>query len=206
MVFNVRGNGGGNSEWGEEIVSAFWGDVWAKRAEALTGGNVVDWRASALNLATLRDEKKQIEAAGLDTGYTHRAIDAITTAIQDGNPLARVVEPSEAVSQTPPPNPVTRRVYFLTDGSCGSARLDFADLMHRLPGVVQVGQPTGADTVYMDIARKELPSGLASLGWGMQVYRDRTRGNNVWYDPKIRWTGGPMNDDAAVVRWIKSLH
>jgi hypothetical protein len=115
------------------------------------------------------------------------------------------VESDPGANAPTPPNPVTGRVYFLTDNACGSACLDFADLMHQLPGVVQVGLPTSADTVYMDIASAPLPSGLATLGWGMKVYRDRARGNNVWYDPKYRWPGGPMNDDEAVVRWIKSL-
>jgi hypothetical protein len=206
VVFDVRGNNGGNSNWGEEVVGAFWGEGWRAQADALVGGNVVDWRASPANLAMLRKDKEQAAAAGLETGSVNQDIAAIEAAIKQKKTFAHVVDMSDSVaSATPPPNPVTGRVYFLTDNACGSACLDFADLMHKLPGVVQVGLPTSADTVYMDIANAPLPSGLAQLGWGMKVYRDRSRGNNVWYEPKYLWAGGAMNDDEAIMRWIKSL-
>lgn len=205
VVFDVRGNNGGNSNWGEEVAGAFWGEAWRKQADALVGGNVVDWRASPENLAMLHKDIQQAKDAGLSIGDAQRSVDAMDVAIKDKKAFARVVEPSNSATAKPPPNPVTGLVYFLTDNACGSACLDFADLMHKLPGVVQVGLPTAADTVYMDIANAPLPSGLAQLGWGMKVYRDRARGNNVWYEPRYRWPGGPMNDDEAVVRWINAL-
>jgi hypothetical protein len=206
VIFDVRGNNGGNSNWGEDVVAAFWGEAWRRQADALVGGNVVDWRASPANLAMLHKDEQQAKAAGLSTASVDRAIDAIATAIKKGEPFARVVDTTDTVaSATPPTDPVTGRVYFLTDTACGSACLDFADLLHKLPRVIQVGLPTVADTIYMDIANEPLPSGLGQFGWGMKVYRDRARGNNVWYDPKYRWPGGPMNDDEAVVRWINSL-
>lgn len=206
VVFDVRGNNGGNSNWGEEVAGAFWSEAWRAQADALVGGNVVDWRASAANLAMLRKDEQQAKDAGLKTQSVEQAISAVEAAMKDGRAFARVVDTTDTVaSATPPPDPVTGRVFFLTDNACGSACLDFADLMHKLPGVVQIGLPTAADTIYMDIANVPLPSGLAQLGWGMKVYRDRSRGNNVWYEPKYRWPGGPMNDDEAVVRWIKTL-
>jgi hypothetical protein len=205
VIFDVRGNNGGNSNWGEEVVAAFWGEAWRKQADALVGGNVVDWRASPANLAMLHEDVQQAKDAGLSIGDAQRSVDAMDIAIRDKKTFARVVEPSDSATATPPPNPVTGRAYFLTDNSCGSACLDFADLLHKLPGVVQLGLPTAADTVYMDLANAPLPSGLGQFSWGMKVYRDRSRGNNAWYEPKYRWPGGPMNDDEAVVRWIKSL-
>ena len=147
VVFDVRGNTGGNSGWGEEIVKAFWGDAWQARADNLVGGNVVDWRASPANLAMLHKDIRQAKDSGLDTGDAQRSVDAIEAAMKDKKTFARVTEPSDPADGAAPPNPVTGRVYFLTDNACGSACLDFADLMHKLPGVVQVGLPTGADTV-----------------------------------------------------------
>jgi len=205
LVFDLRGNGGGNSEWGTAIVKAVWGEAWEQRAEALSGGFTVDWRASANNLATVTAAEQQIHKVGLDSDWLQPVIAAITKAKHEGKPLARVVDPSPKIDPLPPPDPVTGRVYFLADGACASACLDFADLMHNLPGVTEIGLPTSADTNYIDIASMELPSGLARLGYGMKVYRDRVRGSNVWYEPKARWPSGDMTDDAAVVRWIKTL-
>jgi len=205
VVFDVRGNGGGNSAWGNAIVKAFWGEAWEQRAEARSGGFVVDWRASPHNLAAVVAAEQQMGKAGLDTAQLQPIIAAIGKALREGKPLARVVDPSPKIDPAAPLDPVTGRVYFLADGACSSACLDFADLMHELPGVTPIGLPTGADTNYIDLAFVELPSGLARFGYGMKVYRDRVRGSNVWYEPKVRWPGGDMSDDAAIVRWIKSL-
>jgi hypothetical protein len=38
----------------------------------------------------------------------------------------------------------------------------------------------------------------------MKVYRNRLRANNEWYEPKIRWPGGVMSDE-AVTTWIALL-
>jgi hypothetical protein len=95
-------------------------------------------------------------------------------------------------------------VFLLTDPGCGSACLDFADLLLGLPGVTQVGLPTFADAVYVDVNDAELPSGLATLSYGMKVFRHRVRANNQWYEPKYRWPGGPMTGE-ALAKWLRAL-
>jgi hypothetical protein len=49
-----------------------------------------------------------------------------------------------------------------------------------------------------------LPSGLTNLNYGMKVMRGSVRGNNQWYEPKYRWPGGAMTDE-ALAKWVKSL-
>jgi hypothetical protein len=34
--------------------------------------------------------------------------------------------------------------------------------------------------------------------------RHSLRGNNQWYEPKYRWPGGEMTDE-AIAKWVKSL-
>jgi len=101
------------------------------------------------------------------------------------------------------PNPVKGQVYILTRG-CGSACLDFLDLALIVPGVTQIGLPTLADAIYTETSGLvPLPSGLSGLGYSMKKII-RRRQHNQWYEPKIRWPGGPMTDE-AVAAWIKSL-
>ena len=92
----------------------------------------------------------------------------------------------------------------LTEPRNISACLGFLDLLALLPGTERIGLPTGADTLNMDNAEAPLPSGRASLLYPMKVYRHRTRGANVAYQPAITWPGGPMTDD-AVARWVDTL-
>jgi hypothetical protein len=76
--------------------------------------------------------------------------------------------------------------------------------MLHLPRVVQIGRPTFADAVYIDANELPLPSGLTNLNYGMKVMRHSLRGNNQWYEPKFKWPGGEMTDE-ALAKWVKSL-
>jgi hypothetical protein len=205
VVFDVRGNHGGNSDWGEEIAAALWGRPWVDR---VTNGfdETADWRASPSNLAAVEGFLRRERAAGLteSVAYLQRVHDAMTAARAAHRPLARVDRPPKPANEEPPPNPIAGRIYLFTDGACASACLDFADLLRRLPGVRHAGLSTSADAIYIDNTYTRLPSGLAGLGYSMKVFRNRVRGNNEWYEPQVRWPGGEMTD-AAVARWVASL-
>jgi len=132
------------------------------------------------------------------------ALNPHATARRAGKVLARIEECPKEIKGPPPSNPVTGRVFFLTDNEYASACLDFADLVRRLPSVIHVGLPTSADAVYIDNTYAMLPSGLTGLDCSMKVFRNRVRKNNEWYEPAVRWPGGPMAD-AAVAKWVSSL-
>jgi hypothetical protein len=73
-----------------------------------------------------------------------------------------------------------------------------------LPGVVHVGQPTSADSIYIDNTGMMLPSGQGQLSYSLKVYRNRIRGNNQWYEPALKWPGGALTDE-SVAAWVKSI-
>jgi hypothetical protein len=204
IVLDVRGNGGGNSAWAEEIASALWGNALAQHVIA-SFDQSVDWRASPANIARLEQVVAQNRRDGLADAAAswQKALDAMKSALARGATLARVPDPPTAVGP-PPANPVTGRVYLLTDAGCASACLDFADIVRRMPGTTLIGLPTSADTLYVDVDYALLPSGLAGLTYAMKVYRNRVRGNNQWYEPDVRWPGGAMTDE-ALIRWIDAI-
>lgn len=205
VVFDVRGNGGGNSAWAERVASAFWGE----RAVAHISESfdwTVDWRVSPDNIAHLNSVVERNQRDGLTEAARSwaQARDALVAAQKHGLSLVRVPEPPKASTGPAPQNLVTGRVFLLTDGACASACLDFADVVRRLPNVTHIGLPTSADAVYIDNTEMILPSGLAVLSYSLKVYRNRVRANNEWYDPEIRWPGGVMSDQ-AITAWIAQL-
>jgi Peptidase family S41 len=204
VVFDVRGNHGGDSAWGEEVAAALWGKEWVKWI-TISFDNTVDWRASKSNYEFIQLMLDREKKAGLEDQVTYltKVSDAMKKALDSGSPLARV-EDSPTQSGPAPAQTVSGKIYFFTDNECASACLDFADLMTRLPKVRHVGLPTSADAIYIDNTYSVLPSGLAGLGYSMKVFRNRARGNNEWYEPKVRWPGGTMTDE-SVTRWITSL-
>ena len=206
VVLDVRGNDGGNSGWGSEVAAALFGKQTIDRIEGQFDWTV-DWRASSLNAAALRQAAEGSEKAGqtADALYRRELADEIETAAAAGKAYVLKSEPARLEANTPTEaSPFKGRVLLLTDYTCASACLDFADIARRLPGVVHVGLPTSADSIYIDNSGIELPSGHGSLSWSMKVYRNRIRSNNQWYEPAIRWPGGPMTD-AAVANWVRGL-
>jgi peptidase S41-like protein len=205
VVFDVRGNHGGNSAWGEKVASALWGEP----AVAHVVGSfdwTVDWRVSPDNLAYLGTIVERTERDGLTEAAQSwaQARDAIAAALKKGQSLVRVPEPPKSSARHAPKSLVTGRVFLLTDGACASACLDFSDVVRRLPNVTHIGLPTYADAVYIDNTEVLLPSGLAWLSYSLKVYRNRLRANNEWYEPQIRWPGGVMSDE-AITKWIAQL-
>jgi hypothetical protein len=205
VVFDVRGNGGGNSAWAERVASAFWGERAVQRVVDSFDWTV-DWRVSPDNIAHLNRTVERNERDGL-TGAARswaQARDAVVAAQKQNQSLVRVPEPPKAPTGPAPDSPVTGRVFLLTDNACASACLDFTDVVRRLPHVTHIGLPTSADAVYIDNTELILPSGLAVLSYSLKVYRHRVRANNEWYEPALRWPGGVMSDD-AITRWIRAI-
>ena len=112
---------------------------------------------------------------------------------------------NDAAMPVAPTNPMAAKIILLTDGHCNSACLDAMDLFLSLPGTVHAGTTTAADTIFMDISRVDLPSGLFALGYGHKAWTERPRGSNVPYRPAAQWTyAGDVRDDAAWKAWLDS--
>lgn len=207
FVLDLRGNGGGSSEWSQQIARVIWGRAAVDKAEV--SSEAVDWRASAGNLATLQGYKTAWQASSDGSpeaiAWAGKIADGIAAARARGEPLWRdasdAAEPAK-VNESPV-TPPAARVFVLTDWGCGSACLDAVDLWTAL-GATQVGQDTSADTLYMDVREKMLPSGVAQAVIPMKVYRGRKRGSNEPAVPRFRYTGD-MRDDAALARWVGTL-
>ncbi|HEY7643110.1 MAG TPA: S41 family peptidase [Steroidobacteraceae bacterium] len=205
VVFDVRGNGGGNSAWAEKVATAFWGERSVAHV-AQSFDWTVDWRVSSDNIAHLNEVVERTQRDGLTEAAQSwaQARDALVAAQKQGESLVHVADPPKTAGEPTPESLVTGRVFLLTDGACASACLDFTDVVRRLPHVTHVGLPTSADAVYIDNTEALLPSGLAWLSYSLKVYRNRVRANNEWYEPQVRWPGGVMSDE-AVASWIEQL-
>jgi len=205
IVIDVRDNRGGISAWGLTAAGYIWGEKLVQAVSASLPGDV-DWRASRANYAHISEFLQHAIANQLPPGDIAELTSVRTRMAQTlarGEPLSRETSPVTPLGKLPPPL-LRGSVYFLTDGVCTSACLDFADVVLRLPNVVQVGRPTDADALYIDLNHAELPSGLGVFQYSMKVYRTRIRGNNQWYEPKYRWPGGLMSDE-AIAKWIATL-
>jgi hypothetical protein len=208
IVLDLRGNNGGSSDWSGQVATILWGAAAIGRLPS--DSEAVDWRVSPGNLATIDGYRSAWRAAPDASPEAMRWGDRVSAglkgALARGDTLWREADDGGAAPATDigaPVLPPKGRVYVLTDLGCASACLDAVDLWTAL-GAVQIGQETGADSLYMDIRRVPLPSGFAQAIVPMKVYRGRKRGSNVPAVPVHRYTGD-MRDTPALQRWVASL-
>jgi hypothetical protein len=183
VVFDLRGNQGGNSGYGSKIVDALFTQDFAQQQREEANKNVfVDWRASADNLSYLQSIYKRAHFEWLKP-----IVEGITLSLKEQKPYYKEIN-------VPPPhrhvsglflNLVTSKVVVIMDDHNMSAALDFIDELKMMDSVMLVGKTTKADRVYMEARNVNLPSGLGTFTFPIKVYRNRVRGDNKPYKPDI---------------------
>ena len=216
IVIDLRGNGGGNSQWADRIAAGIFGADVIRRANAGGGNSVaIDWRASPENIAYWEDwiDSVGVPEFGAGSGPVRnirRVITGLRGAADRDPPIWRegARNPSGGggrTTQRPRDGrpPFAARVYVLTNGTCGSSCLNFADTVLFVPGVQLIGSATSGDGPYMEVREADLPSGLARLTVPQKVWRGAPRGPLEAYAPDVAYDGAW--DDASVRAWVMDL-
>jgi hypothetical protein len=213
IVIDVRGNGGGSSLWADRIAEAVFGErVVQRAARASSGRSATDWRASADNIVYWRAwlTDVAIPEFGADSEavqFGRSAIEGMERALMRDPPIWRqgwpIVSRSGGLTERRPRGgraPFAARVYMLSNGTCGSSCLNFADTVLFVPGVQLIGSATAGDGPYMEVRNVTLPSSLATLTIPQKVWRGMGRGPLEAYQPDIAYDGAW--DDASVRAWV----
>ena len=156
VVLDMRGNGGGNSAFGDEIARALFGEA---RYRHVIGGsgegcNTV-WRVSPRNLATMRSYVTRFEQSNPDFSRGMRASvrDAERAQARGAEFNGRTAcDGGRDAAGEAPAQAAAGRIVLLTDNACFSSCLIVANNFRRL-GALHVGQATDAATHYLRCAR-----------------------------------------------------
>lgn len=208
IVLDLRGNGGGSSDWSYQIADLIWGKGAVERRNEAP--MTIRWRASRDNLAAIEkyfaERSKGGNLSPAVTDFYKSTITGLRGAIRKGQ-SSWVIEPTPVTQVRESAGPVHRLagpVYVLTDSSCMSACLDAVDLWTAL-GAIVIGQETSADTLYMETRQVPLPAGVGAVSLPMKVYSGRPRGSNQPVVPKYRFDGD-ISDTPALEAWVDELH
>jgi len=207
VVIDLRGNGGGSSDYAYSIANLLWGEDWTAAMAPAWGPAV--WRAAPANLADLKKIRTTLEAQTRDSGtlaFYDELIADMSSAIRDGRQTVTTNDEASPPPAAPKLNPMKGKVVLLTDPACFSACLDLMDLFTRMPNTLQVGAPTGGDTIFMELTSVKLPSELGSISYGHKAWVKRIRGSNVVYSPtpENTWSGEP-DDESGIRNWVDAL-
>jgi hypothetical protein len=209
VVLDLRGNGGGSSDWGLQMARILWGDAAIARADYDSSAEVhVDWRPSAANIAALAEFCTPLIAdpakASPDiVAWCNTSLGGMRAARARNETLWREPDPPRGAPPPATPPLRTRPTYLLVDGACGSACLDTVDLWTAL-GAKVIGRTTNADSNYMEVRSVTTPSGHAEFSVPIKVYSGRPRGSGVPVEP-VHSFDGNMGDTKALEAWVQTL-
>lgn len=199
IVVDVRGNGGGDSRFGDALTKRLFP---AAPIDAASAQGFQSWRASPANAAALRQVAKDNPD---DAGWLRRLAEDMDRAVAErrGFTTPLPARPWPKPRSAPPSgNPATARVLVLTDPNCFSSCLVFVDRMRRL-GAAQIGLPTDGSTPYLSGRFVMLPSGLSRMIL-MQVIGIGGDTLAEPFQPAASFAGD-MRDDTALMAWVSSL-
>lgn len=207
VVLDLRGNGGGNTEFSNRILTALMGKerVAAARPDYPCGNSY--YRLTRGNIDRFKHYRDERKARGLDARSMDRWITTLETARMLGLslwPLHRryhaVFDPPIDFERLPAPT-MKGRLYVITDSRCFSSCLLAVDLARRV-GAIQLGYSTDRMNRYMEVREAALPSGRGRFSTLMKMVEGVPDFGP--YQPHHPYDGD-LADDEALKTWVISL-
>lgn len=211
VVLDLRGNGGGASQYARPIAVALFGQA---RFDAIVGasdgegGGDCDsvWRVSPRNMAQLRAYRTQFASSPDFVAEIDRTLAAAERAEREGRDLSGPVtcgaEQAAGDAAQAPPQVAQGRIVLLTDNACFSSCLIVADEFRRL-GALHIGNATNANTHYSEVREELLPSGLSMFSTLQAMIASAPAAYGP-FEPSIVYAGD-MTDTAAVEAWVAEV-
>jgi len=186
IIFDLRGNKGGNSFYGTRILrNVFGADCCQHSFNRMRKEQYVEWRASKGNITHLQELieklKQQPQQHELVVNLSE-LVKKLEKSLQSDQAFYRTESNSNSSTNESGKRCKGPRVALITDSYCASACLDFIDELYAVTPAFQIGLPTNADTMYLECRDVKLPSSLATLHLPIKVFRNRQRRSN---DPWI---------------------
>jgi len=202
VVLDMRGNGGGNSEYGAQLARVLFGE--ARFNHLYRGGGACNtvWRVSPRNLETMRSYVSRFERTNPDFSRGMRAAVADAERAQArgeefNGPTACAGD--RAAAGAPPAQAAAGRIVLVTDNTCFSSCLIVTDMFRRL-GALHVGQATDAATHYFEVREERLPSGLSYFST-LQAFSPGTPAQMGPFAPELRYDPD-IADTAELEAWV----
>ena len=211
IVFDLRGNAGGNSTWGVRFASILWGEeaVEARRlaSESTEPGEYGKfWRGSKRASDVVLEEAAEYATRGPDwvpfADYWRERGEELGAQEEDGLVQDECCQPQPAPTDMPTPH-YDGRVFVLTDAAAYSSGVIVMNAL-KFMGAIHVGEVSGHNEVWGEsVGPLTLPSGLGTYRIPVSVIR-QPRSSLGGLPPDIAWQGA-MDDEEEIRAWIAGL-
>ena len=205
VVLDMRGNGGGSTEFGRQIAEQLFGVAYVDAKLGATDAPCGSaWRVSPANLRELEHDRALLAHRGPEF---LQILDSLLAQVKDaarsGKTFSGPLSCPTTTSRAAAPRPAFRgRLFLVTDGLCFSSCLEVVEDFRHL-GAIQLGRTTDANTHYAEVSDRSMPSGLSTFSTMMAV--------DVSEPPRIgpfepqQVFDGDIADTAAVQAWAIAI-
>jgi hypothetical protein len=200
VIFDLRGNGGGNSDWGQRALVALFGDAFAARL-ARAGGAEKYLVADENSVAVLKHYITAPEFASSRVS-SEADLKKVEAAMRAGEKLALVSgEPGAAARPlVPVARPAGPRIAAVIDRNCFSSCMNFLQRIRAIDDSVVLGEATIGYSPYGEISAVALPSGQGKLYIPTALFKT-AQGTREPFVPDLAYAGN-MADDTSLQRWV----
>ena len=210
VVLDLRGNGGGNSLYGDQIAEVLYGTDFARRVRDEGPQCNTAWRLSDRNLRRLDAFQQEVVARmGAEQGaffvQAYRDALAARAAGREFSGPTTCPPSSPTVASANAARPASAfagRLVLLTDHVCFSSCLIVTDRFRRL-GALHVGEETDAATRYYEVREDRLPSGLSMFST-LQALSPGSPAQIGPFAPEVAYEGD-IGDTGALEAWVQTL-
>jgi hypothetical protein len=199
VVFDLRGNGGGDSSWGSRALRALYGDAYARQLGA-AGGASKYLIADANSVKVLQHYIAAPEFAS-SKAESEADLAKVEAAMRAGEKMALVAgKEGASTERLVVGRPHGPRVAAVIDRNCFSSCMNFLQQLQAMGDTVVLGEATKGYSPFGEIARHELPSGRGALFIPSALFRT-SQATREPFVPAYPFSGN-MADDEALQKWV----
>lgn len=218
VVFDTRLNSGGSSRHGFNILSRalnnsekhYVSHKWDEKNEGADAQFRASWRLYWNYEYELKEVITNQGSESQTAKFLIAAMEKIKSTLDEGqsyfyqSEIFDDTESSDKNESAPPAKwDSTAKIILLTSSRCSSACLDFVDMVKLIPNFLHLGEPTNADTSYIEVARLQSSYYGETVNFAVPAkkWNKRMRKDNEPYNPDIIYNGN-IYDDQAVEKWV----
>lgn len=205
IIFDLRGNGGGDSNWGTRALTALFGENYSDQLTEM-GGHAKFMVASKESIAWAKTYAADPNFAASKPMF-YAMIPKLEAALAAGKNTALISgdekQSPQALLAALPPKPAGPRVAAVIDRNCFSSCMNFLQQIKAIPGNVVLGESTLGYSPYGEIDRFKLPSerGYIYIPAAYYVVAEAAREPFV---PGFPYSGN-MADDSKLMSWVEEV-
>ncbi|MGJ7918275.1 S41 family peptidase [Massilia sp. LXY-6] len=201
VVFDLRGNGGGDSTWGSRALAALYGEAYARQLSSM--GDASKYLIADAATASLLKRYIAAPEYAASKAESEDELAKVEAAMRAGERMALVAgEAGAAPAPAVLRRPHGPRVAAVIDRGCFSSCMAFLQQLQAMGDTVVLGESTLGYSPFGEIKLFELPSGHGVLRIPLAIYRT-ARETREPFVPDYPF-GGNMADDDALQKWVEA--